>query len=120
MLNKIMVKDGELIVKPGLLDKLLCFKMEIKVPLDHVVSVKNDPEILEEDKGKHKPGYSTSRHWCGTFVKDDEVSFYNIKSQDEPVVIELKDEKYKRLILGHDHPEEIVKEINDELKANKK
>lgn len=42
-------------------------------------------------------------------------AFFNIKRENKPVVIQLKNEKYTRLVLGVDKPEDIVDLINNNI-----
>lgn len=68
-------------------------------------------EINQRVLGTSLPGY-----WSGSFKKDGEESFFNIRRENKPVVIQLKNEKYTRLILGVDDPENVVDLINNNIK----
>lgn len=42
--------------------------------------------------------------------------FFNIKKEAKPIVIQLRNEKFNRLILGADNAEKIVDAINNNIK----
>ena len=66
--------------------------------------------VYQRVLGTSLPGY-----WSGSFKKDREESFFNIRRENKPVVIQLKNEKYTRLILGVDDPENVVDLINNNI-----
>lgn len=73
-------------------------------------------EILDESAGFRGPGTKLNNYWAGTFRKDGEKTFFNIKSADhKPVVVQLANENYTRLVLGVDNPEEIVDLVNNSI-----
>lgn len=69
--------------------------------------------ILKEKKGLRMPGTAIPGYWAGTFRKTGEETFFNIKQTSEPVVIQLKDERYTRLVIGVAQPRELVNQINN-------
>ncbi|WP_413627958.1 hypothetical protein R4B61_01860 [Fructilactobacillus vespulae] len=113
MQNKIEITDDFLIVTPQGINKLASFKDKIEIPLKNVFGASIDNEILDEYKGLRGPGTSLPGYWAGTFTKNNEKVFFNIKRGNKPVVIQLKNEKFVRLILGVDHPEKVVDSINE-------
>ncbi|WP_369385437.1 hypothetical protein [Holzapfeliella floricola] len=40
-------------------------------------------------------------------------TFFNVSRKDKPVVIQLKDEAYTRLVLGVENPEKLVDKLNN-------
>jgi len=113
MQNKIEIKDSKLIVEPQGIDKLATLKDKIEIPLNHIISATIDLGILDESKGWKAPGTVINGYWGGTFTKNGEKSFFNIKRGVEPLVIQLSDEKFTRLVLGVDDPKNMVNLIND-------
>lgn len=116
MQSKLIIKDNKLVVTPLGINKITSLKQKLEIPLNNVLGASVDEGILNENKGIKAPGTELpGYYWVGDFTKDGEKSFFNIKKGNPPVVIQLKNEKYSRLILGVDNPEEIVKLINNKI-----
>ncbi|MGO2722681.1 MAG: PH domain-containing protein [Lactobacillus sp.] len=115
MENKVTLTADKLVVIPQGLTKITALKTKIAVPLAHVLGASIDNGILKESKGLRLPGTAVPGYWTGSFFKDGEESFFNVKMSDQAVVIQLKDEKYTRLILGVANPTELVNAINNQL-----
>ncbi|AFT82082.1 hypothetical protein FE410_06130 [Leuconostoc carnosum] len=115
MENKVEIQDGQLIVVPQGVTKLAAVKDEIIVPLDHVVGASIDTGILNDRKGLKMPGTAMPGYWAGSFHKDSEITFFNVKQSSTPIVIQLKDDKYSRLVLGTENPRNLVELINNAI-----
>ncbi|MDV7757437.1 hypothetical protein [Liquorilactobacillus mali] len=115
MQNKVEIKNNKLLVMPQGINKLASLKERIEVSLQNVVGASIDTGILNESKGIKFPGTTLPGYWSGSFKKIGEESFFNIKRGNKPVVIQLKNEKYTRLILGVDNPENVVDLINNSI-----
>lgn len=113
MLNKVTIKNHPLLVVPEGINKLAALKNKIEVPIQNVVGASIDTGILNDSKGLRAPETFLPEYWTGSFKKDGEESFFNIKRENKPVVIQLKNEKYTRLILGVNNPEDVVDLINN-------
>lgn len=115
MQNKVEINGDQLVVTPQGINKLASFQGSMTVPLKHVKSSIIDNEILNQYKGFRGPGTSISGYWAGTFTKEKEKTFFNIKKGNKPVVINLEKEKFTRLVLGVDQPESFVDLINNQI-----
>ncbi|MFZ2591384.1 hypothetical protein [Lacticaseibacillus paracasei] len=116
MQNKIEIKDDQLIVLPQGINKLASLTKKIAIPLQHVHDVSIDLNILNDSKGIRSPGtIINGYYWSGTYIKGGEKTFFNIKKGNKPVVIQLINEKYTRLVLGVDNPEKIVELIKQKI-----
>lgn len=115
MQNKIEINDDQLVVAPQGINKLTSLQDSITVPLSHVKNATIDNEVLNEHKGFRGPGTSIPGYWAGTFTKEKEKTFFNIKKGNKPVVINLEKERFTRLVLGVDQPENIVDLINNKV-----
>ncbi|MFT8556420.1 hypothetical protein [Liquorilactobacillus hordei] len=115
MLNVVKIENHKLLVAPQGINKIAALKNKIEVPMQHVLGASIDIGILNDSKGLRAPGTSLPGYWAGSFKKDGEESFFNIKRENKPVVIQLKNEKYTRLVLGVDKPEDIVDLINNDI-----
>ena len=113
MENVVNIQNEQLVIEPVGLIKIAALKERIVIPLTHVVGASIATGIINESKGFRMPGTAIPGYWAGTFRKNDEMTFFNIKHTSLPVVIQLKDEKYTRLVLGVDKPRELVTLINN-------
>ncbi|MEX0380296.1 hypothetical protein AB3K25_07290 [Leuconostoc sp. MS02] len=113
MENIINVQDNTLVVTPAGLTKIAALKEKISIPLSHIVGASIDTGILNDSKGFRSPGTAIPGYWAGTFRKDGDITFFNIKQSSLPVVIQLKDEHYNRLVIGVSEPREVVQTINN-------
>ena len=111
-MNTVTLTPTELIVEPQGLDKLWSLTSRIEVTLAHVRGATIDPGAVREPKGTRGPGLGLPGRWSGTFHRDGEKTFYNVRAGDEAVVIELSDEEYARFVLSVDRPRELVDAIN--------
>lgn len=115
MENKVTLQKNELVVSPTGFSKILSFKKSIVVPLNNVKGASLDQGIMNEPKGFRGLGTGLPDYLGGTFTHEGIKSFYNIKIGEIPVVIQLENEKYTRLILGVEHPQKVVDEINNAI-----
>lgn len=113
MQNRVEIMNDQLIVRPQGINKLAALKTKIEIPLSHVQGASLDEGILNEYKGFRQPGTNLPGYWAGTFKKDGEKTFFNVSRKEKPVVIQLKNEEYIRLVLGVEEPEDLVDKINN-------
>jgi len=113
MENTVELTADMLVVTPVGITKIAALKEAVRVPKAHVVGASIDAGILKEKKGLRMPGTAIPGYWAGTFRKTGEETFFNIKQTSEPVVIQLKDERYTRLVIGVAQPRELVNQINN-------
>lgn len=112
MNNKVAIVGRTLEVEPQGLDKMWSFTGKLVVPLEHVLGASEDPGILDDAKGLRAPGLHVPGKWAGTYLEHGETTFWNVTRPESPIVIQLKDEHYDRLVLGVEHPRELVDRIN--------
>lgn len=116
--------QGLLIVQVEGLARMITPRDRVIVPLDHVVGAVARPEpprnLMEHLKtitgaGTHIPGVLR----VGTFIADDGCrEFYAIRDGKRAVVVELVQERYRRLIVeppAHEEPEACAKRIRDAI-----
>lgn len=113
MQNKVEVTTKELIIKPQGINKIASLKSKLVIALDHVQGASLDEGILNDYKGIREPGTTLPGYWAGTFKHNGEKTFFNVSRKDKPVVIQLKDEAYTRLVLGVENPEKLVDKLNN-------
>jgi hypothetical protein len=88
------------------IDQLWALKSRLEIPLSHVVGAEVDPELVREwhkgirAPGTHVPGVITA----GTFYQEGERVFWDVHDPEKTVVIQLRDERYARLVIEVEDP----------------
>ena len=93
-------------------------KRRLDVPLNHVVDARMDPAFAASSPGwrllgAELPGVVVA----GRFISNGERAFWDLRNPTKAVVIELRGERYKRLVLEVDDPETVVEAIHRALPA---
>lgn len=114
--NKLIIENNTLFVIPQGLDKVWSFKNRLKIPMTNVMGATIDKEILNTNKGFRGPGLQLPNKWSGTFTLDGEKTFWNVTRKTTPVVIQLKNERFSRLILGLENATQWVDKINNSIR----
>jgi len=97
---QVSISGDTLVVEIEGLNKLWALKSRLEIPLRNVRGATVDPGIGREPKGirapgAHVPGIITA----GTFHVDGERIFWDVRDPAKAVVIELRDERYARLVV---------------------
>ena len=91
-------------------DKLWALKSSLEIPLAHIRSARVDPEPARgwwhglRFPGTQVPGVLTA----GTFYQSEGAVFFDVHDPERTIVIELEDERYKRLVIEVERPMETV------------
>jgi hypothetical protein len=107
------VAEGKLILHVRGADRLWALKSSLEIPLRHVSTVKADPTIARgwyhglRMPGTNIPGVLTA----GTFYQHGQRIFWDVHNPENTIVIELRDEQYKELIVEVSDPQSAVKLI---------
>lgn len=100
----ILIEGGALTVQLGGLARLAAARRDLRVPLAHVTDAYAAPEQhggwLEElrhahNAGTHFPGILK----VGTFMASDGPAFYAVTHLERAVAVELRDERFRRLVI---------------------
>jgi hypothetical protein len=95
------IAGNELVVTMSGLDRFWSLRRRIVVPLAHVRGATADPGMTRESAGVRAPGTHLPRViTAGTYYKDGERTFWNLRPSQQPVVVELTGERFARLVLG--------------------
>jgi hypothetical protein len=111
------VANGTLTLHVRGADKLWAFKSSLEIPLQHIAAVRADPAIAHgwwhgiRMPGTNLPGVITA----GTFYQHGERVFWDVHNPDNTIVIELKDEQYKQLIVEVADPKAAVEMVKAAL-----
>ncbi|MBM7491271.1 hypothetical protein JOD64_002493 [Micromonospora luteifusca] len=97
---QVSIHRDTLVVEIEGLDKLWALKSRLEIPMVNVRGATDDPGVIKEPKGirspgAHVPGVITA----GTFRIDGERIFWDVRDAAKAIVIELRDERYARLIV---------------------
>lgn len=111
-MNLLTIEKDRLIIEPKGLDKIWSFTNKIEIPFENIISVSTDRNIINRGKGLRLLGLATFNKWAGTFISKKEKIFWNVTRKEVPLVIELNNEKFKRLIVGVENAEEWVIKID--------
>lgn len=117
MNNKLTLTDKELIIEPQGLDKMWSLTRSIAVPWGHVRGATHDPGMKHEPKGFRAPGLRSGQKLSGTFHSDGGRQFWNVSGSENAVVIELKGERFDRLIVSLENPTECTALINEKAQG---
>ena len=114
--NNVTVTAASLVVEPLGLDKIWSFTRRLTIPLAHVRGATFDPGMRDEPKGWRGPGLGLPGKLSGTFHAGGRKQFWNISGYDRAVVITLDPaERFDRLVLTVDDPQQVVDSINHVL-----
>lgn len=110
-----IVGDRLVVTMPGL-DRLWALRSRIVVPLAHVRGATADPGMARESAGVRSPGtYLPRLITAGAYLHAGTRTFWNLRASDEPVVIELADERFARLVLGVTDARAVAENIEQAL-----
>ncbi len=114
----VSVGARELTVKFRGIHKFWTLRRRLEVPLEHVVDARMDPALAASSPGwrllgADLPGVAVA----GRFISNGERAFWDLRNPTNAVVIELRGERYKRLVLEVDDPETVVEAIHRALPA---
>jgi hypothetical protein len=113
---EVELNDTTLTVKIEGWDRVWALKSQLEIPLEHVREARVDPEARMSWKtlkiaGAHLPGVISA----GRFYEHGDLTFWDVRDAEKAIVIELSDERYKRLVIQVDDPAATVARIQDAL-----
>ena len=111
---KIDSETKNLVLEMEGLDKLWTLRSHLEIPLANVSGVHlADPDVVKGWwKGVRAPGtYFPGAIVAGTFYKDGKRVFWDVKSHEQAIVIDLEDERYDELIVEVEDPAREVERI---------
>jgi hypothetical protein len=92
------------------LHKLWALKSQLTIPVEHITKVYPNEESLNwivglRMPGTHIPGLITA----GTYIVKEGTIFCDVTDHNKSIVVELKDEHYKKMIIEVDNIEKAIK-----------
>lgn len=114
---RLELTEKELIVHLGLWEAIAACRRSIRVPLAHVRGATDDEGYSWSDMGIRAPGtHLPGVIVAGTFFKKGDKQFVFVGRKTHPVVIELADERWTRMVVGVQDARATAALINSALK----
>ena len=86
------------------------------MPLTHVRGATADPGVSRESAGIRSPGTYVPRViTSGSYRKDGEWTFWDLRASQQAVVVELTGERFRRLVLGVDDARAVAERVERAL-----
>ena len=98
-------------------DKLWSLRSQLEIPLSHISGAYLDSEpAMGWFQGLKLAGTDMPNFFrAGTFYQQGELVFWDVHHPENTIVIELDHERYKKLIIEVENPEQLVREINKSI-----
>lgn len=117
-INRVTVTADHLVVEPTGFNKVWSFTRRLQFPLERVRGATLDPGRREVPRGRRGPGLGLPGKLAGTFRADGKKQFWNVSGYDGAIVVALDDaERFDRLVLTVDDPNDVVNAINSAVGA---
>jgi hypothetical protein len=98
------------------LHRFWTLRRPLDVPLEHIVDARTDRALAASSPGWRLLGAELPDVVvAGRFISNGERAFWDLRHPDKAVVIELRDERYARLVLEVDDPETVVAAVHGAL-----
>lgn len=116
-MTDLKIEGGNLVLHVEGADELWALKSHLSIPLVHIVRAEYDPDLAHKwvkgikIAGARIPGVIKA----GTFFQDGGRVFWDVHHPDQTVVINLRHETYKKLIIEVADPHQIIPMINQAL-----
>jgi hypothetical protein len=92
--------------------KIWALKSSITIPAAHIVNVRRNEEPLSGWKGWRVPGtYLPGVIIAGSYYRKGEKIFWDVMNVEKSIVVDLKDERYTKLIIEVENVEEAIKTL---------
>jgi len=108
---------SSLIVTIRGVERVLSLRSHLEIPLEHVVGAERDAEEATRwwhgvrGSGTHVPGLFAA----GTFHEHGERIFWDVRHPENAIAIRLRGERFSRLVVDVDDPDETVSLIRAAL-----
>jgi hypothetical protein len=103
-------QDGNFIFNVHGMHKLWAFKSQLTIPQENVLDAHQNLESIKGWQGWRAPGtYIPSIITAGTFYKEGNKIFWDVANKDNCIIVELKDEDYKQLIIEVENTAEAIR-----------
>lgn len=113
----VSVLDGRAVFQVEGRDQLWALRSRLEIPLTHITAAEFDPAQVGtwwhgwKLVGTDVPGLFAA----GTFYYHHELVFWDVHDPSLAVIISLDHERYKKLIVEVEDPEDVVRRIREAL-----
>lgn len=116
-MTTIFVEDDTLHIHMDGLESLFALRRTIAISLANIQTISTrSPSLWSLLLSWRVPGtYVPGIYAAGTYYQDGQRNFWNVRRGQDTIVIDLKNEKYDRLILGVDDAQKVI----DAIQAHK-
>ena len=110
----IKIDDDKAIFEVQGWDKLSSLRSRLEIPLSHIKGARIDPApAMGWFQGLKLAGTDLPNIFrAGTFYQQGELVFWDVHEPKNTVVIDLDHERYKKLIIEVENPEQEIKKFN--------
>ena len=100
-------------------DKLWALRSQLEIPLAHIIDVHTDaaPKMGWFQGLKVLGTYIPNVFRAGTFYQDGGWVFWDVLNADKVIVVELHDERFRKLVIEVADPTAAVQEIKQAISA---
>jgi hypothetical protein len=115
MAAQIELNEAKLEVQVEGADRLWALRSHLSIPLEHVIGAERATDEAEKwlhgirVGGTHVPGVISA----GTFHSHGEWVFWDVHHPENAIAIQLRDERFARLVIEVDDPDGAVGAIRD-------
>lgn len=114
---RVKIEDGKMIISMQGARKFFALKSELSIDLENVVGVttglnwSDAPKLFTPKLG----AFLAPNYLGGVFFQESEKVFYDLRKKEEAIIISLKEEDLKTLVIGCETPDETVALIQKAL-----
>jgi len=116
VIAEVELTEDTLVVHVKGMDRIFALTSRLEIPLSHVLGAQVDPELGHPEWWKSLRFTATQIPWvvsAGTFYQEGERVFWDVRDPERVVVIQLRDERYARLVIGVEDPPATVRAIQE-------
>lgn len=113
---KVKFDSNNLVLTVLGMHKVWTLKSDLEIPLSHIKECRINNNELSRPAGWRAPGtYIPGLITAGTYRAHEDRVFWDVVSKDKSIIIDLKDDYYKQIVIEVDSPESVVQMINAKL-----
>jgi hypothetical protein len=100
--------------------RVWALKRRIEIPLEHVESVSSAAGLSLRPSGLRFPGsYFPGVISAGSYYAKDGWSFWDVRHIDRAIVLTVRDEHYKRLVVEVERSEETIEQVRRAIEGHR-
>ena len=120
-MTQVALQRDRLVVEIEGFDRVWCQERQIIVPLANVKGAHRDPDLGFETPwvGAGWKALLPGSVAAGSMMVEGQREFWDVRDPQYTIVIDLRDERYSRLVIDVEDPRTAIKAINGALKATR-